>query len=370
MENIIFGLLKSSHDKKVKLSLIERIVSNENFETGFHLDLFYHELESYFATICDDMLKADEAYSICVAALSRIIKITRFLNEYKTLFTVNYINNLFEQSSYQENFIAIWIKFNIQIGTQNHCFNHELLNVLVRQLLSFMRHIAKDIQVYIRFVEILELLQALFNIILTNGFNNNEFFKQFNEYSQQIVKIFIDFLAIYKLHDTNGLKAYLANTNRLIKFTIGFMNKNDALYKYGIDNLVNNLSSNESPNHLAELFKMLDLLKANRYIQTIVLNMEKQEPYDFDVKIKNILQNMIRLISWPFYDKMHLWTCELIKIMIYLNRSQILIQVCEEKFEFLLQNCIYTSTRMASLNLVIVFLVNYQHSPKLFHSVS
>jgi hypothetical protein len=370
MENILFGLLKSSHDKKVKLNLIERIISNGNFEVEFHLDLFYFELESYFAAISDNQAQADDAYSICVAALSRIIKITRFLNEYKSLFTVNYINNLFEQTSHNENFIAIWIKFNIQIGTQNHCFNHELLNILVRQLLNFMKHIASDIQVYIRFVEILELLQALFNIILTNGFKNNEFFKQFNDYSTQIVNVLINFLAIYKLHDKNELKAYLANTSRLIKFTIGFMNKNDALFKYGIENLINNLSENESPNHLAEFFKTLDLLKTNIYMQAIVSNMEKFGSSDFDVKIKNILQNMIRLISWPFYDKMHLWICELIKIMIYLNRAQILIEVCEEKIVFLLQNCIYPSARIASLNLAIVFLINYQHSPKLFHSVS
>lgn len=124
----------------------------------------------------------------------------------------------------------------------------------------------------------------------------------------------------------------------------------------------------EIDNKLTELFRCFEI---NRIIPILNKFFEEKK---FTLKeadnrfLNQLLINLINLLSWPFANKMdELICCVMTILAIKLQKFQILINVCELKCDYILDLISFKNSRESALNLLSFFLINYQHSPKLFH---
>lgn len=120
--------------------------------------------------------------------------------------------------------------------------------------------------------------------------------------------------------------------------------------------------------------------------------------------IRTLLANFVFLINWPFENNIYEWIKAFMTILaVQCQKFKLLVQVCEEncdkvcvyrawfrfwRIQFLKRSVDYIynikqkyllkileliqnrSTSKSALNVFSFFLINYQHSPKIFHKVN
>ena len=97
------------------------------------------------------------------------------------------------------------------------------------------------------------------------------------------------------------------------------------------------IDANEPPpdkinNILSELFKFINIDKANDFIKNFILSELSLNP-NVDIVLRNILKNFAILLSWPLNPDIDIWFIGLMKLIASCAKYSILIEFCEEELD-------------------------------------
>ena len=196
------------------------------------------------------------------------------------------------------------------------------------------------------------------------------------------------------VHDQRAHMNNLRESTRLVRL---FVSKSDKLFEMSLNFLLQlvfaSVESAEGDNSnqqqqqqlmhggaaLPELLKCFELARAKLIIAA---HFELSVGSLTDPAIKSFLATLIAQLGWPLAHNIDQWLCTLMAMLaLKTKRAQLLLAVCEENIDgimrLLLQHTNATALSSsssgsrhevrASLNVLSFFLINYQHSAKLFH---
>jgi hypothetical protein len=109
--------------------------------------------------------------------------------------------------------------------------------------------------------------------------------------------------------------------------------KSDELFEYTIGYLVDYLARSDSHvvshrMYVAHLFKFLKIHRLSSVNWSAFMSVDKLD------SLKNVFSNLVTLLAWPFYEGLHFWIMQFMKLILSVGKPLFLVQVFEEKLNF------------------------------------
>lgn len=356
MDTILVGLIKSNHDAKLKEKFIEKLIveslSIENVQAKnikFNFESFFGGLERYFMDYENDM----RDFSTYEQASSERLRVTNYtLN---LLFTSSDRKHLetFAQHTNRDYFSALFSS--LQSIQDPHRGENTLINlllwvrVIVKHQLAFQRvdeAFVEAVCVFFNqsFVDSQEMISD--NVLIIYEYANlmleiRPLLDKTSDanFLKQLLHIFLrSICAGSKLDrlakDSNKLIInFFKVFDRMFEVIDHLQAKSDEIFEYTIACLVEYLAKSDSHVitqrlYIAHLFKFLKIHRLSAVNSAVFLSGDKIE------LLKNVFRNLVTLLAWPFYDGLHFWIMQFMKLILSVGKPLFLIQVFEEKLNY------------------------------------
>lgn len=356
MDTILVGLLKSTYDEKFKEKFIEKLIfeslSTENVQAKnikFSIETFFGELEKYFMSYENDMRDfnkyeqaSKERLRLSIFTLELLFKSTNasYLNYFAEHTNKDYFNALFSSlQSIQdinkgENVLInllVWLRVIVKHQIEFKCINEGFIEAFCvffnQSFVNSQEMICDNVLIIYEYANLMldirslldkandtNFLKELLNLFLRTICAGSKLDRLSKDSNKLIINFFKVFDSLFEVVD------YLQT-------------RSDELFEYTIGYLVNFLAKSDSHvitqrMYVAHLFKSLKIHRLNSVNLSAILSADILD------SLKSVFANLVTLLAWPFYDGLHYWILQFMKLIFSVGKSLFLVQVFEEKLFF------------------------------------
>ena len=273
-------------------------------------------------------------------------------------------NNVLNEDNF--GYFLLWLRINVELLIDKKHLTYDLMRNLIDKLNFYLNKtqlMNKSIKLCVEYMKLIDLmLPILKKLTIINETDADGHCTRPNSHVHLLHSIsstFVHFIAYYKqpapAQPSFDLRYFLSLLDQILAIVNSILSTNcyKQLFKLFMAELIeilvrgDELSPPPPPNvFLSHLFTIINLNDAHEYIKEYFLSKIKLdqtnanenliEINDFhdQKQIFTMLSNFISFLSWPFYASADIWIIGFMRLLAYLNKYTILIEICDTKLEY------------------------------------